>query len=292
MASPRRFASASGRDEPHADRFAAKAGRVERSGAQGSGRGADRRVGEPGGNGGVRGLSTDLTERPGLPGPDVSLRSHSQQLPGGDRPRELEWDVGGSRLARLHDRSSRHGDRVHRGRHQLAGFVGAGSGQPRLPEPGRAADTVRRRAVHVFLRSAGRELRPEPRRRIQRAGLRPRPAGERPQRERLPRSRGPDREILRRSGPRQQRLRERHLGLGLLQPPERPGHCRRRVLALGQSDAASRGAGQQRHPRCRRVSQLHDSPGQGGRRSARSHRRSRAGVAVRRRLRARRSSCR
>ena len=49
---------------------------------------------------------------------------------------------------------------------------------------------------------------------------------------------------------------------------------------------------EQRHRRRRRLPEVHDPAGQGGRRGARPHRRPRAGVAVRGRLPARRSSCR
>ena len=43
-----------------------------------------------------------------------------QCTPGAQRPGGRRGDVGRHGLARLHDRPPRHGDRLHRGRHQLA----------------------------------------------------------------------------------------------------------------------------------------------------------------------------
>ena len=107
-------------------------------------------------------------------------------------------------------------------------------------------------------------LRQEPRRRIQRAGLCGRPARHGPQRERAARPAGPDQGLLRRARRRPQRIRGRHLRLGLRRGRQRPGRPRalrprdRRVRGLGRR-------GEQRHGWRRELPELHAHRGAGGR---------------------------
>lgn len=171
-------------------------------------------------------------------------------------------------MAEIHRRRFPHRDRLRRGRGQLA-RRSRGARQPHLPQPRRAPE-----ADH-----------PQARRSIQREGLR-RHQGR--QRERRGRSGGHHLPLLRRPRRRPQRLRRRHLGLGLLQRPERPGDGRFRVRPRERPDGAGGRRDRQRRGVGRDLPPMHGPADQGGRRGARPHRRPRPGVALRRGHRRRR----
>ena len=151
------------------------------------------------------GLPELLLEPVGRRRTTLLLRLHAQVRAAGDGPRERERDVRLDRLARLRHarhRSARRGDRVHRGRHQLAPRRRPGAGEKGLPEPGRAAASVVRPQP---LRESG-QLRRERRRGLQRRRLRAGQPRQRLQRQRPDRPRGRDHRLhLLRSRHRQPR---------------------------------------------------------------------------------------